>query len=67
MADLKKIADDLIGLAKEDVQALGEILKNDYNAAVKVVHDDLLGTGGAGDPATAAPADSTGPGTGPGH
>lgn len=64
MIDLNKIAADLSAMAKEDVQALGEILKNDYNSAVKVVHDDLLGTGSVGDPQA---ADSTGPGTGPGH
>lgn len=62
MTDLNQLAADLSALAKEDVHALGEILKNDYNSAVKVIHDDLLGNQNG-----AAPADSTGPGTGPGH
>lgn len=73
--DLNKLAADLSGLATDDVNALGDILKNDYNSAVKVVHDDLLGTGTSGDAAAAIPpageansgGDPTGPGTGPGH
>lgn len=64
--DLNKLASDLKDLAASDVQALGDILKNDYGSAVKVVHDDLLGSGTSGD-ATVAAGDQTGPGTGPGH